>query len=127
MGFDINISLELQICSKTGRPFLWTHTLEKLYDINLANYTIPSELRHYAKGRGSIFYAYTAPFNERDQYSTDVDSFLDEFPSWDDVASSDEYKNYEPHEWKEEDHNKFKALLEWCAKKDSGFRISWSY
>jgi hypothetical protein len=127
MGFDISISLELQICNKTGRPFLWTPTSEKLYDINLADYTVPPELYKYARGRGSIYYAYTEHFNTRDVYDTSVDSFLEEFPSWDDVSASDVYEDYEQHEWNEEDHNKFKALLEWCSKQAPAYRISWSY
>lgn len=128
MGFDINISLEFQICNTTGRPFVWGPNCEKLYDIVLADYTIPPELSQYARGRGGIFYEYTAPFNARDVYSTDVDTFLEEYPSWEAVSSSDMYiENYDPSGWSEEDHNGFKALLEWCIKKGVSYRISWSY
>ena len=90
MGFDINVSLDLQMCADTGRPYVWGPKFEKIYDINLANYTIPEELRRYAVGRGSIFYVYTKHFNEQDTYNVTTDMFLDEYPSWNFEASRDD-------------------------------------
>lgn len=130
MGFDINVSLDLQMCADTGRPYVWGPKFEKIYDINLANYTIPEELRRYAVGRGSIFYVYTKHFNEQDTYNVTTDMFLDEYPSWNTVMESDVYKNYYyyDNDWTEENHNGFKALLEWCARNNgASFRVSWSY
>jgi hypothetical protein len=127
MGFDISIGLELSICDRTGRPFVYGPMCERVYDINLADYTMPPDLCSYARGRGPIFYAYTEVFNEKDIYSAEVETFLEEFPSWSEVASSNEYEGYEDADWNEDDHNKFKALLEWCVNKPCSYRISWSY
>jgi hypothetical protein len=128
MGFDISISLDLQMCEKTGRPYAWGPNLERIYDIVLADFIIPAELRQYARGRGSIFYVYTNYFNERDMCTASTDMFQEEFPSWTDVEESKEYKDYSPSDWSEEDHDNFKALLEWCSKHwGASFRVSWSY
>ena len=128
MGFDINLSLDLQMCEKTGRPYVYGRNLERVYDIVLTDYVIPAELRRYATGRGPIFYVYTKYFNERDTYTASTDMFLEEFPSWIEVEGSEEYDEYSPSDWSEEDHDNFKALLEWCSKHwGSSFRLSWCY
>ena len=130
MGFDINIELCFLMCSMTGKPYYYqydktTNKVNRIYE--LPSVEVPEELRKYLVGRGHLFHAYTETFNERDVFETSVDQFLENYPSWEDVMEHEEFRDDIPDFWNEEDHIGFKTLLEWCAKQDYMFRVSWSY
>ena len=121
MGFDINIEMVLHVCNKTGKPYYYGKNFERIYEI--PPITVPEHLREYLEGRGPVFHAYTGHFNAQDIYNVTTYGFLQQYPTWDSVQ-----EEYEDHEyWTEEDHNKFKELLEWCNKQSVVFRVSWSY
>ncbi len=129
MGFDINITMDLQMCPATGKPFYFKYNkekqfVEKIYDF--PNILVPGKMCEYLEGRGHIFHAYTQKFNDNERYSTSVEEFLEEYPSWEDVVKSHYYEN-EDYYWHQEDHEGFKRLLEWCAEQDVPFTVRWSY
>ena len=121
MGFDINIEMVLSMCKVTGKPYYLGANFEHIYDIG--DIVVPEHLKEYLVGRGPVFHAYTSDFNYENRYNVSVYEFLEHYPSWEDV-----HKEYEDHDyWTEDDHNKFKELLEWCKKQCVDFRVSWSY
>ena len=121
MGFDITIEMDLCMCQQTGKPYYYGKGFEKIYDIS--SIVVPEDLREYLVGRGPVFHAYTSEFNYEDRYDVSVSEFLEHYPSWEEIK-----KEYEDHDyWVEDDHNKFKELLEWCEKQRVSFRVSWSY
>lgn len=121
MGFDINIEMVLSMCAETGKPYSYGKDLERVYDFSTI--LVPQELKQYLVGRGPVFHAYTQHFNYEDRYNVPVYEFLEHYPSWDSVQ--EEYADHEY--WTEEDHNKFKELLEWCKAQRVSFRVDWSY
>lgn len=129
MGFDINITLVLQMCEETGKPFYYKHSKKEgfVQVFEMPNIDVPKSLRKYLRGRGHLFHAYTDIFNDQEIFETHVERFLEEFPSWEQVMSYEAYRDDIPEFWNEDDHNNFKKLLEWCSVQDCSFRISWSY
>ena len=131
MGFDINITMSLQMCPASGKPFYYgsdpkTNKIEKIY--GLPNILVPAKMCEYLEGRGSIFHAYTDTFNDKDIFNVSVDEFLDEYPTWEDVKKSGYYVDEDENGyWMEEDHEGFKRLLEWCCQQGPSFRVCWSY
>ena len=130
MGFDINVMMEMFMCPATGKPFYYgydevTKNLEKVYD--LPDISVPAKMCEYLVGRGSIFYAYTEFFNEREVFNVTVDEFLEAYPSWRQVKESNYYSEETTDYWCEEDHEGFKRLLEWCTQQRVMFRVCWSY
>ena len=128
MGFDLTIDLKMSMCPETGKPFYYKYneekkSIEKVYE--LPDLVVPEEKRPYLIKKGHHFHAYTDYFNEKDIFDVDVDTFLDSFPSWDDVIESSYYK--EEDGWTYKDHKQFKKLLKWCAKQEPYFYVSWSY
>lgn len=129
MGFDINVTLTLQMCKKTGKPFYYgrnkeTGYLEKLY--GLPSVEVPPHLVQYLVGRGHHFYSYTKTLEVEDLgFNVSAGTFLQYYPSWEDVQQDEEYSD--ENGWEEEDHNNFKALLEWCENSGLDFNVSWSY
>lgn len=121
MGFDISIDMVLCMCNKTGKPYYYGNNLVKIYDFS--SIVVPDHLKEYLVGRGPVFHAYTSEFNYENRYNVPVYEFLEQYPSWSSVQ--EEYKDHDY--WTEEDHNKFKELLEWCKKQSVDFRVSWSY
>lgn len=124
MGFDINIYMSLNMCPKTGKPFIYGKNFERIYE--LPEIVVPEKMCEYLEGRGHLFHAYTETFNEENRYDVGVDEFLEEYPDW---VSVQEHLSYEEAKdyWSFEDHEGFKRLLEWCAEQKVGFRVSWSY
>ena len=121
MGFDINIEMILSMCEETGKPFYYGKGFERIYELPILE--VPQELQEYLVGRGPIFHAYTDHFNYENRYNVSVKEFLEDYPSW--LSVQEEYPSH--NYWLEEDHNKFKELLEWCEKQKVSFRVSWSY
>lgn len=121
MGFDINIDMIMHMCEHTGKPYYYGKDLNRVYEIPTLE--VPQELKEYFVGRGPVFHAYTSHFNMEDRYSASVYEFLEHYPSWKEVQ-----EDYEDHDyWTEDDHKKFKQLLEWCQTQRPSFRVSWSY
>lgn len=121
MGFDIAIEMIMGMCKETGKPYYHGKNFEHMYDIS--HIVVPEHLREYLEGRGPIFHAYTSDFNYENRYEVPVYEFLEHYPSWKEV-----HEEYADHDyWTENDHNKFKELLEWCEKQAVSFRVNWSY
>ena len=128
MGFDINIMMELYMCPASGKPYYYgknkeTRKIEKVYE--LPNILVPGKMCEYLVGRGHIFHAYTAHFNEKEIFNVSVEEFLEEFPSWEEVMENEFYSD--EGYWLEEDHLGFQRTLEWCSEQEVCFRVCWSY
>ena len=128
MGFDISIQILFHMCPESGKLFYYkrnkqTNHIEKCYDV--PDIIVPEQMCEYLVGRGHLFHAYTEYFNEQERYCVSVEEFLDHYPSWEDVTSHENY--YDEDGWTEENHEGFLRLLEWCAKQEVSFQLSWSY
>lgn len=121
MGFDLNIEMVLMMCPETGKPYYYGENLQKIYELPVLD--IPNELKQYLEQRGHYLHAYTYGWNEEEIYSTDLESFLEEFPSWENVL---DHTNYD-EDWTEEDHTKFERLLTYLFSSRVSFRVTWSY
>jgi hypothetical protein len=124
MGFDLNISTDLMICSDTGKPYFYIPDGSRMRIYDLSKLVVPKEYRRFLNQRGSIFHAYTTCVFENDDITNvSVYEFLEKYPSWTDVKTYDEECTY----WTEKDHNEFKTALEWFNKDCIQYRINWSY
>jgi hypothetical protein len=125
MGFDLNIHVDLLICSDTGKPYFYISDGSRMRVYDLSKLTVPKEHRRFLNQRGGIFHAYTTNvFENNDITNVSVYEFLEKYPSWTAVKDFDEECN---HYWTEKDHNEFKAALEWFNKDCIMYRINWSY
>lgn len=127
MGFDLYIGLEYHLCPETGKPYYFSKkTLEKVY--KLPELKIPDHLKKYLQGRGGIFHKYVEEFDSNNVTRTDVDSFLLEYPLWDQVKDSDWYDESWEGIWDEKQHDEFRELLVHLSETyDCYFNIDWSY
>ena len=127
MGFDLYISIEYNLCPETGKPYyISKRTLEKIY--TAPELQIPEHLRKYLQGRGRIFHIYVHEFDSNDVTRTDVDSFLHEYPLWDQVKDSNWYDESWEGIWDEKEHNEFRELLDHLSETyDCYFNVDWSY
>ena len=126
MGFDLFITLKLHMCDGTGKPYYYDKDFSKNYDISAI--VVPEHLRKYLQQRGKYLHAYTDKFNREDRFDVDIDEFLEEFPLWQQVVADEAYDKYECYYyWDEEDHKKFKELLDWCSQQRCYFSLDWSY
>jgi hypothetical protein len=124
MGFDLNIHVDLLICSDTGKPYFYISDGSRMRVYDLSKLTVPKEHRRFLNQRGGIFHAYTTNvFENNDITNVSVYEFLEKYPSWTAVKDFDEECTY----WTEKDHNEFKAALEWFNKDFIMYRINWSY
>ena len=124
MGFDLNIHVDLLICSDTGKPYFYISDGSRMRVYDLSKLTVPKEHRRFLNQRGGIFHAYTTRVFENDDITNvSVYEFLEKYPSWTAVKDFDEECTY----WTEKDHNEFKAALEWFNKVCIMYRINWSY
>lgn len=124
MGFDLNIHVDLLICSDTGKPYFYISDGSRMRVYDLSKLTVPKEHRRFLNQRGGIFHAYTTNvFENNDITNVSVYEFLEKYPSWTAVKDFDEECTY----WTEKDHNEFKAALEWFNKDCIEYRINWSY
>jgi hypothetical protein len=124
MGFDLNISTDLMICSDTGKPYFYIPDGSRMRIYDLSKLVVPNTYRRFLNQRGSIFHAYTTCVFENDDITNvSVYEFLEKYPSWTDVKTYDEECTY----WTEKDHNEFKTALEWFNKDCIQYRINWSY
>jgi hypothetical protein len=124
MGFDLNIHVDLLICSDTGKPYFYISDGSRMRVYDLSKLTVPKEHRRFLNQRGGIFHAYTTcVFENNDITNVSVYEFLEKYPSWTAVKDFDEECTY----WTEKDHNEFKAALEWFNKDCIEYRINWSY
>lgn len=126
MGFDIMICMTMLMCPETGKPYYYGYDEEakqitKFYE--LPSLSVPEEIRKYLVGRGHHFHAYTHEWNEKDIVETDIESFLESYPDWEDVK---EHSSYDAI-WTYKDHIGFKRLLKWCRTQEPSFRVSWTY
>lgn len=85
---------------------------------------MPEEYRRFLKQRGHHLGLYTSKVT--DEYSTSVENFLDKFPEWSEIVEDADYEEYEDI-WKEEDHDLFKNALDWLARQQIGFIVSWDF
>lgn len=124
MGFDISISMNLYMCSKTGKPYYLNRNKEytKVYDI--PSIVVPVEHRRFCADNGHIYAMYVETAG--DILQCEVDTLLEEFPSWNDIVSDPTYENHEDY-WTEVDHDAFHAALSWFSKQDIVFTVNWSY
>jgi hypothetical protein len=126
MGFDLYIYLKLMMCPETGKPYYFGPNLEKVY--TLPGVTIPEHLHKYLKGRGSQFHAYVHEFTLADQSSADVNEFLNEYPLWKQITSSEWYDETWEEYWTEKEHDEFRELLVYLNESlDCQFTVEWSY
>lgn len=126
MGFDFFIMMELQMCERTGVPYFTkynpeTKIRERCHTIPMIE--VPEDLRRYLSIRGHHMAAYVGFNNE---YTDTVEMLLEEFPDWETVLENEAVQE-DPEYWTEDDHEKFRALLEWCVQQDVSFRAHWSY
>ena len=135
MNFDLHIIIRISIDEKTGMTYLW-HTnngsLEKK-KYEPSEHIIPEMYRKYILLRGSHFYAYVKKFSH-DCLNTDVDEFLEKFPTWSEVQkeikksmNGDDINNNSETKWTRKDHDGFKIALEWMATHFGVFGVSWDY
>lgn len=121
MGFDLFIEVSFMMCPVTGKPYYFTSDLKKEFDIS--SVSVPEHLRYYLEQRGKYLHEYTSYFNYNNEYEKSVYDFLEKFPDWKDICNSEYFGDY----WTEDDHKKFKELLEFCKKSRASFRVTWSY
>jgi hypothetical protein len=122
MGFDLYISCRINVCNETGKLFFYTDQYIKNYSI--PTILVPEEYRRFLKQRGHHLGLYTSKVT--DEYSTSVENFLDKFPEWSEILEDADYEEYEDI-WKEEDHDLFKNALDWLARQQIGFIVSWDF
>ena len=132
MGFDFTISLALNMCPKTGKPFFY----EAAFGYCVKNYTlpdiqVPEDLREYLELRGHHLHAYVEHWDATNLYDVSAERMLDSFPSWEQYKKSSfaEFPEDSDDEdsWNEKDHNSLRTLLEWCCRQGVSFHVSWSY
>jgi hypothetical protein len=125
MGFDFNIKLRLSLCETTGKPFIWDYTQEvitKNYD--LSTITVPEEYRGFTTMRGHIFHLYTTDVLSIDTCEAEIDSLLENFPSWEDIQAE---QDNDDEWWTEKDHTLFHDALIWFNMQRYSFYATWSY
>jgi hypothetical protein len=131
MGFDINVEVCFLMCAETGKPFYYhydeaTKKMSRKYE--MPSFDVPENLRKYLVGRGHLFHAYTQYFEDNDLgFNVSAETFLENYPSWEEVMEHEEFRDDIPDFWNEDDHIGFKQLLEWCVKQDCSFQLTWSY
>jgi hypothetical protein len=127
MGFDLYITVKYSLCPETGKPYYYSKQgLEKKY--SLPDIQIPNHLRKYLQGRGKIFHIYIKEFDFDGKMETDADSFLLEYPLWDQVKDADWYDESWEDIWTEKEHNEFRELLvHLTTSYDCHFTVEWSY
>lgn len=126
MGFDLFISLRLQIDPKTGLPFVYnSDSSRKPYDPS--EFLVPEKYRKWAIQRGHVFHYYIRDLDEGEP-SASAETFLDKYPEWDDVKGMMilDGEDEDTYDWSETDHNEFKEALEWFSSKVY-FVVVWSY
>lgn len=110
------------MCPETGKPYYYDEDLKKVYDF--PDFQIPEDLRKYLQGRGHFFHAYADHFEEEGLgFEVEVCEFLDCFPDWEQVKEHTQYDE----SWTQEDHDRFKELLECLESLPASFSVSWSY
>lgn len=129
MGFDIAIRCILNVCPLTGMLYHYgidseSFDFKKIYAMPVLN--VPTEYRKYVQGRGSVFHAYTNYFNELSITTTDIDTFLDQYPVWSNVCKWSTMNAWDD-QWTETDHDLFKKTLMWFNTQKIVFEVSWSY
>lgn len=123
MGFDLYIHLKLLLCPQTGKPYYFGKDLEKIY--TLPDITIPEKLRPYLQGRGHYFFAYIENLDTYAMSETDIETFLEYYPSWEEVKGHSSFED--EMFWKKKDHDNFKELLEFLVKQPGSYSVSWSW
>lgn len=117
----MTIQLHLQICPATGKPYVWGNATGARIYIDISTYVLPERFRKWCQARGRQFHAYIESFDTTND-SMDPVSFLHSFPSWEHVRAS----LGDDNEWTEDDHNEFKAAVEYMAERP-GYMLVWSY
>jgi hypothetical protein len=132
MGFDICISLSMELDETTGLPVVY-YVNKGFLDkkpYNPVEFQIPEKYRKYIEQRGNYFHSYIKRFSP-DCFKASVRDFLELYPDWVVVMKDDlEYYDYDDSYWNEEKHNEFKELLQWMVDKSPYicvFEINWSY
>lgn len=124
MGFDLSIQVRFFICENTGKLYYYGRkNFDRMYGVPELN--IPEEWWIYIKHRGRIFRAYIDAFEEQNNMSPDITDFEENFPTWEYIKESVEYENGWADEWTENDHNEYKKMVQWLAKQDIPYFVSW--
>lgn len=124
MGFDLSITLNLRIDPKTGLPFVWGENSSRKPYVP-SEFEVPERYRKWIEQRGRVFHFYITALDKYG-YSTDVYTFLDNYPDWDEVLKDMGPDNEEYDYWTESDHDDFREALEWFRAKEY-FMVEWSY
>ena len=120
MGFDMNITCALNMCLETGKPYILSKNMQRIYDLSQI-VVVPQEHRKYMQLCGSVFYEYIQSFGN-DETIVDASAFFERFPSWDDVKLDETNGTWTPS-----DHNKFYTAMQWFANAEVNYLVSWSY
>ena len=125
MGFDLTINLNVGIDPGTGMAFVWNNKTTARIPFIPSEYIIPEQFHKYIKQRGSHFHSYITHYDEK-MTLVEVERFFDDYPEWNQVKEDIGDADYD---WKEMDHDGFKAALTWLnsGKNKGVFSISWSY
>jgi hypothetical protein len=116
MAFTMVITINVNIETKTGLPFVWYNNngfIDKKPYIP-EEYKIPEVYRRFIQLRGHHFRVYVYPF--LNAYQIFVDDFLEYYPEWEFVKSENGFTESHMY-WTEEDHNTLKSALIWMCSK----------
>lgn len=124
MGFDLYVTLNTHVDPETGAAFVYAasggSTVKKPFMSR--DYIVPEMFRHCLQQRGPWFMPYVKRFGDYCN-TCDAETFLHYYPEWKDVKKDNGVNN---SDWTREDHNRFKAALEWLASMHV-YGLSWSY
>lgn len=118
-NFTMTIQLHLEMCPKTGQPFIISSNNKPEY-IDINNYIIPELFRKWCKYKGTHFQAYLLELDNEYHTTMNVKGFLENFPEWCDI------KDHNFNNWTEEDHNEFKQVVEYLAERP-GYILCWNH
>lgn len=110
--FNMKIELHLIMCPISGTSII--------NSTNINDYVIPEKFRKWCNYRGTQFQAYILELDNEYHTTINARNFLDNFPDWEDI-----HDNF-GDEWKEEDHNEFREVVEYLAERP-GYVLSWNY
>ncbi len=125
MGFDFSIQVRvLTVCQETGKAFVFQTTKDGFCKRYIQDVIVPEEHRPYTFLCGRLYHLYTREVSNADSHSCDIKELLDVFPSWEDLEDENLVIEWK---WTQEDHNAFRAALDWFSQQKDVFYARWSY